>query len=71
MAFIGCVSHASDAQMLQVEEAVKENAITRLAAMLDEGAILAEDIDRKHLLHQAAWLGYTKVYPETFSILMT
>jgi ankyrin repeat protein len=61
MAFIGCVGHASDAQMILVEEAVKENSTTRLTSMLEEGTILAEDIDRKHLLHQAAWLGYTKI----------
>ncbi len=57
---MGCVHHASDAQVAAVEEAVKENSITRLSTMLSEGVVMAEDLDRKHLLHQAAWLGYHK-----------
>lgn len=54
---MGCTG--SQGTCLQaVEEAVKENALTRLSTLLAEARISVNELDRKNLLHQAAWLGY-------------
>ena len=54
---MGCTG-SQGACLQAVEEAVKENALTRLTALLAETSISVTEIDRKNLLHQAAWLGY-------------
>ena len=62
MAFLGCMgSRSQEALLKAVEEAVKENSHSRLRGLLgDDIGLNAAVIDRKHLLHQAAWLGYPR-----------
>ena len=56
---MGCAGSQGHSACLQaVEEAVKENALTRLSTLLAETSISTSEMDRKNLLHQAAWLGY-------------
>ena len=58
---MGCMtSQLSDAEMTSLEEAVKENALIRLENLLETLPVTAEDLNRKHLVHQAAWLGYPR-----------
>ena len=59
MALMNCLStKAHDALMQALEEAVKENSLTRLSHVLQDARIGSEEINRRNLLHQAAWLGY-------------
>lgn len=59
--FIGCMtSQLSDGEMTSLEEAVKENALSRLEGLLQTLPVTTEDLNRRHLLHQAAWLGYPR-----------
>ena len=61
MALMGCVGSKTHEALLQaIGEAVKENSISRLTPLLSDAGIGAEEIGQKHLLHQAAWLGYPR-----------
>ena len=61
MALIGCVgSRAHEALLSACEEAIREDSVSRLETILFEAPQLTgEDLNRKCLLHQASWLGYT------------
>lgn len=62
MALIGCVGAraAHEALLLAVEEAVKEDSAARLETLLADvpSHMTGHELNRKNLLHQAAWLGY-------------
>ena len=38
----------------------QDNAISRLGSLLADASVTSEELDRKHLLHSAAWMGYDK-----------
>ena len=57
---MGCVSSRSNEAMQAIEEAIKENNHSRLGALLKEEVVTTKDLDRKNLLHTAAWNGYTR-----------
>ncbi len=59
MALRGCVgSRAHEAALQAIEEAVKDNSITRLSSLLNDSPVGPSGLNRRHLLHQAAWLGH-------------
>ncbi len=39
---------------------LQDNAISRLKSLLADGSVTSEELDRKHLLHSAAWMGFDK-----------
>lgn len=58
MAFGSCVScNAPDSYIQALCTAVKEDASTALEGLLSEGILTAYDLNKKHLLHEAAWRG--------------
>lgn len=67
MSLIGCVgTRLSDAVVSAIAEAIKDDCPQRLEAILVTNVVVGDEINRKNLLHQAAWLGKWLILSITF-----
>ena len=61
MAFRACMGSPShDVTLSAAIDAIKENADERLLALLADGKLPPEVINKRHLVHRASWLGFDR-----------